>query len=119
MSIEPLPNEDIKRDTTRHEVEAVMTPVSTEAKDLEIALKTQGQRKVSDMWEDTQRKIALAVTTVALTVAAWLAVSGQTDAQTAAFVFIYGVANLVIGFYFGRTNHQREGGVGTKSGEGR
>lgn len=72
---------------------------------------TLGQREVNLMWEGTQRQIALSVIIVALSVAAWLAVTSETDTKTAASVFLYGVANLVIGFYFGRTNHQRIGGV--------
>lgn len=72
---------------------------------------TAGQREVNMLWETTQRQIALAVITIALMIAAWLAVAGESDNETAASVFLYGVANLVIGFYFGRTNHQRVGGV--------
>ena len=37
---------------------------------------------------------------------------GTPDLQLAAIVFLFGVANLVTGFYFGRTNHQRTGGIG-------
>lgn len=85
----------------------------------ETILRTAGQRRINLIWEDTQRVIALSVTWVALSVAAVLSIIGSTDAQTAAFVFLYGVANLVIGFYFGRTNHQRMGGVGNSSGETR
>jgi len=79
---------------------------------VEQDLHSAGQRVVNLTWENTQRLIALSVTWVALTVAAWLAIMGATESvQTAALVFIFGVANLVIGFYFGRTNHQRVGGV--------
>lgn len=70
-----------------------------------------GQRDINRLWEWTQTVIALAVTTSALAISAYLAIYGVPDAQVAAFVFVYGVANLVIGFYFGRTNHQRVGGV--------
>jgi len=34
-------------------------------------------------------------------------------------VFLFGVANLVTGFYFGRTNHQRTGGIGPQNPDGR
>lgn len=71
-----------------------------------------GQRVVNLTWENTQRLIALSVTWVSLMIATWLAIMGATESvQTAALVFVFGVANLVIGFYFGRTNHQRIGGV--------
>ena len=41
--------------------------------------------------------------------------SDATAQKVAAFVFLTGVANLVIGFYFGRTNHQRTGGIGVNN----
>jgi hypothetical protein len=85
----------------------VAAPTSTEEEDRVSA----GQRAVNMIWETTQMKIALSVIWSALGVAAWLAVGGNQDAQVAAFVFLYGVANLVTGFYFGRTNHQKIGGV--------
>jgi hypothetical protein len=76
-----------------------------------------GQRETSNMWESTQRQIALSVVSVALLVAGGLSAFGKTESiQTAALVFLFGVANLVIGFYFGRTNHQRVGGVGPVTG---
>jgi len=84
---------------------------STVAQEEERALATSGQRNINHMWESTQRFIAVGVTYTALLVSAWLAVMGERESMTAAFVFLYGVANLVIGFYFGRTNHQRSGGI--------
>lgn len=70
-----------------------------------------GQRYINKIWEFTQAFIAVAITIASLIVSAHLAVWGTVDAQTASFVFIYGVANLVIGFYFGRTNHSRPGRI--------
>lgn len=81
--------------------------------------KTAGQRAINLIWETTQMKVALSVIWSALIVAAVLSIFGKTlgssDLQLAAVVFLFGVANLVTGFYFGRTNHQRVGGVGAKS----
>jgi len=81
--------------------------------------KTAGQREINKKWEDTQRQIALLVIGTSLMVSAILALMskwlGAPDVQLASIVFIYGVANLVTGFYFGRTNHQRSGGVGGDS----
>lgn len=75
-----------------------------------------GQREVNLIWENTQMKVALSVIWVSLIVAAGLAIFGKwlgaVDIQMAAVVFLFGVANLVTGFYFGRTNHARTGGVG-------
>lgn len=88
-----------------HEQSAAKT---TEEEDRHSA----GQRQINVVWENTQKLIALSVTWVSLMIASWLAVMGATESvQTAALVFVFGVANLVIGFYFGRTNHQRVGGV--------
>jgi hypothetical protein len=36
----------------------------------------------------------------------------MVTASVAGMLFLTGIANLVIGFYFGRTNHERVGGVG-------
>lgn len=71
---------------------------------------THGQRRINLVWELTQALIALAVTLTTLYVSAALAV--KDDAQTAAFLLLSNAFFLVIGFYFGRTNHTRTGGVG-------
>jgi cobalamin synthase len=80
---------------------------------------TAGQRAVNLIWETTQQRIALWVVGAALVVGAVLGLFGKylstVDIQLAAIVFLFGVANLVTGFYFGRTNHQRTGGVGGDS----
>ena len=77
---------------------------------------TAGQRAVNLIWETTQKDIALWVVKSALAVGILLSVGGKylgsPDIQLAAMVFLFGVANLVTGFYFGRTNHQRTGGIG-------
>lgn len=90
-------------------------PETTAAQDLVQA----GQRRINLVWEFTQTFIAGAVVTTILYVAAKMVLAAighdATEKQVAfanlAFVFLTGVANLVIGFYFGRTNHQRIGGV--------
>lgn len=87
-------------------------PTTTEAQDAV----GEGQRKVNLIWEHTQRNIAISVTWAALLVAAILALWNKSEnIKMASVVFLFGVANLVIGFYFGRTNHTRTGGVGDKS----
>jgi hypothetical protein len=89
----------------------VAAPTSTEEEDRVSA----GQRQVNLIWENTQMRVALSVIWSALAVAAALAIFGKhigsPDIQLAAVVFLFGVANLVTGFYFGRTNHQKIGGV--------
>lgn len=91
---------------------------------VETALISAGQRRVNIIWERTQQVIALSVVGVTLAVAAYRSIvqSGSgSDPATAgvAFVFLASVSNLVIGFYFGRTNHQRTGGVGSDEMNGR
>lgn len=85
------------------------------AREAEV-LRTQGQRDINFIWESTQMKVALSVTYGSLLVAALLSVFGKwlgaPELQMAAMVFLFGVANLVTGFYFGRTNHARTGGIG-------
>ncbi len=78
----------------------------------ETSLRTAGQRRINVVWEYTQAFIAGMVVTTVLFVAAWTSMRGGEAQKLAAFVFLTGVANLVIGFYFGRTNHQRVGGIG-------
>lgn len=72
--------------------------------------KTAGQRHINLIWELTQAGIALAVTSITLYTASKLALF--QPAQTAAFLLLSNAFFLVIGFYFGRTNHQRTGGIG-------
>lgn len=105
------------------------------AKESETALHTEGQRATSLVWEGTQMKLALmtvggflaselfvvAVLTLIL-IKNWTSLSDNPTAiavlvavLTASLGAIASTASLVIGFYFGRTNHQRVGGVGGDS----
>lgn len=72
---------------------------------------TAGQRRVNIIWEITQAFVAVAVTISTLWVSANLALKEQ--GQTAAFLLLSNAFFLVVGFYFGRTNHQKVGGVET------
>jgi ABC-type uncharacterized transport system fused permease/ATPase subunit len=82
-------------------------------------LHSKSQRKVNLIWEFTQAFIAVSVVTTILLVASRLALGGisptaserSISIATTAFVLLSNLASLVIGFYFGRTNHQRVGGV--------
>jgi regulator of protease activity HflC (stomatin/prohibitin superfamily) len=82
-------------------------------------LRTAGQRRVNLIWEVTQAVIAMLVVGITLTVAALAAREGMrgTSQQAistlnSAITMLSNSLFLVIGFYFGRTNHQRVGGVG-------
>lgn len=85
-------------------------PNTTAAEDLTKA----GQHAINLIWENTQMRVALSVIWASLIVSSVLAVMGKNlgtpDLQLAAIVFLFGVANLVTGFYFGRTNHERSSG---------
>ncbi len=76
----------------------------------ETAAGTSGQRRINAIWEITQALIAVSVTMTTLYVAGRLAVNGAADMS--AFLLLSNAFFLVIGFYFGRTNHTKVGGVG-------
>lgn len=119
---------DAAKDTARGPAGSVVQPQeslpslpaeTTFQQDLTMA----GQRTVNLMWEGTQMKVALSVVWVSLFVAAVLAIGGKVlgsvELQLASVVFIFGVANLVVGFYFGRTNHTKTGGIGPNNSSSR
>jgi len=93
----------------------VAPPTSTEEEDRGTA----GQRAVNLLWEHTQAKIAIAVVYSVLLVAAILSLMAMlpwaTERQIAlaitAFMLLSSLSTLVIGFYYGRTNHTKVGGV--------
>ena len=66
---------------------------------------TQAARQINLIWEITQAVIAVSIVMANVIGAFWL----QTQNILLANAFF-----LVIGFYFGRTNHARTGGVGTQ-----
>lgn len=77
----------------------------------------QSTARLNLIWERTQASIAIGVTATGLSVAALLALqTGHPSISSAAFVLLSGLSNLVIGFYFGRTNHARQPG-GSRSGD--
>jgi hypothetical protein len=69
---------------------------------LEEDLHSAGQRRVNITWEYTQSFVAVAVVIANIIGALYTGV----DSPLLANAFF-----LVIGFYFGRTNHARVGGV--------
>lgn len=83
------------------------------------------QRVVNLIWESTQSRIALFVVIVGMLVNATVIVfvvllkseisSNQIALISICLQFINLTVGIVIGFYFGRTNHTRTGGVGNKS----
>lgn len=72
-------------------------------------LKTAGQRSSNRTWETTQAFLAISVTEVALLVVVLLVFKNDPNVLLAGLTMLSGLVNLVIGFYFGRTNHARIG----------
>jgi|GEM_PF-2245278 len=81
----------------------------------------KGQRFVNLIWETMQATIAASVVGATIYVSSSIALmilkSESSDKQGAAsftaFMLISNLASLIVGFYFGRTNHQKTGGVET------
>jgi hypothetical protein len=69
---------------------------------VEENLHTASQRRVNMIWETTQAVVAVGIVGANIA-AAFLLPDDQVVLNNAFF--------LVIGFYFGRTNHQRLGGL--------
>ncbi len=88
-----------------------VAPTTTVQQDLT----KHGQRRINLIWEVTQSGIALGVTSSTLYVAAKLSLF--KPAETASFLLLSNAFFLVIGFYFGRTNHTRSGGIGPHTNE--
>lgn len=105
--------------------ETVAKTVASKADVSERALTAAGQRSTSLIWERTQQIIAISVVEMTLvvvsivvatpgvaTIFGYAVPEAATAAASTGIVFLASVANLVIGFYFGRTNHTRVGGPG-------
>lgn len=85
---------------------AVAEAITTAEQDRHSA----GQRQINRVWEYTQAGIALSVIWGTIGAAIWIVVGDEPN-RLMAFLFLSNVVSTVIGFYFGRTNHQRVGGV--------
>lgn len=98
-------------------------PTTTKEQDTSTA----SHREINLMWESNQGRISLAVVGTTLVVAAILSLSALrpsiTDSQmaiaVAAFMLLNSLVSGVIGYYFGRTNHEKVGGVGVSPAERR
>ncbi len=102
---QPIGDVERHAEITAKALAASLPPTTTVQQD-ELAA---NQRRVNLVWELSQATIALGVTFTTLYVAAVLAISDQ--GQTAAFLLLSNAFFLVIGFYFGRTNHARAGDI--------
>lgn len=75
------------------------------------ALAVERHQRINMVWEYTQAYMAVLVITSVLLTSIFVAVKTEVvEIRIAALVFMYGLANLIAGFYFGRTNHTRPTG---------
>lgn len=78
-------------------------------------LKSAAQRGINLTWEDTQKKIALYAVYLTMAISAIVVLAGLSGFVNdsvliiAAFTFMASTTNLIVGFYFSRTNHARIG----------
>lgn len=97
-----------------------LSPTTTEEGDRVTA----GQRHINLIWENTQSRIALMVVAVGIAVNSLVVVFvvffnkevsvTQLALVTIPLQFINLTTGMVIGFYFSRTNHSAQGGIGPK-----
>lgn len=89
-------------------IETISTPHSQE----EESLVAEGQRNINLIWEGTQKIVSHYGIGSAIVAALYLIIFSDSETlRIAAFTFLVGLANNIAGHYFGRTNHQRIGGV--------
>lgn len=81
-------------------------PVTTKEEDLHSA----SQRRTNILWEKTQSALAIGTMSCAVVVVVIIMLF-IPDLRLAAFTFLATTVGTVVGFYFGRTNHQKVGGV--------
>jgi hypothetical protein len=87
------------------EIKKIASPVTT----VEENLHSASQRKINLIWEYTQMAIALMVVISTMIAGVYLALTGLADKQIPTILSV--AFGTVVGFYFGRTNHQTIGGV--------
>lgn len=100
-------------DDSKHRVSTSEKALKTKASRLSDAeiLAVARHQKINLIWEYTQAYMAILVITVVLGTCCFIAVTTKDDAKrNVAITFMVGLANLVAGFYFGRTNHTRPTG---------
>ena len=94
--------------TVDHEAHAAGSTLDTHERVTEA-----GQRRINLIWETTQAFIAITVVLANVIVAVYQGVGLASSREHP--VILSSVLFLVVGFYFGRTNHTAIGGVGRKS----
>lgn len=82
---------------------------ATRASDAEM-LAVRRHQKINLIWEYTQQFIALLCVIAAVASSVYLVLSGKDPLAERGYQFLTNAGLLVIGFYFGRTNHTRPTG---------
>ena len=85
--------------------EASLKPTTTTEEDLHSA----SQRHVNIIWERTQQVIALTVVVSTMIAGVFITIKGASETRIPTILAV--AFGTVVGFYFGRTNHERVGGV--------
>lgn len=97
-----------KKTTSTRKMDVLpLPPTTTEQQDLTYL----GQRKINIVWEYTQAFLAIFVTITVMGLGTFLGIVGRADDLPTYLALAFG---LIIGFYFGRTNHTNVGGVGER-----
>lgn len=104
-------SEGVHKETVHGEV----VPPSEDAQALKATrlsnaeqLAVERHDSINRVWEFTQATMALLIVACVLATSIFIVVT--KDISQSAFVALNGFGNLVIGFYFGRTNHTRPTG---------
>lgn len=111
-------NPEVLAPVGKRRPEPSMAPSLAPTTTLEEDIRTQAQRDLNMTWENTQSTVARAVViTTCGGVVISLTFRGLFPDRLIAFpAEWWTVVGLVIGFYFGRTNHARTSGAGPTGG---
>lgn len=89
--------------------EAAQEVEATRKNDAEQLAVTRHQ-KINMVWERTQQGIAILCVAASVLSSLYLVFAGEEPLGERGFQFLTNIGLLVIGFYFGRTNHTRPTG---------
>lgn len=102
---------------TKQTVHGEVVPTSETAQELQATryseaeiLAVQRKQKINLIWERTQQGIAIVCVSASVFSSMYLILKGKEPLSERGYQFLTNVGLLVIGFYFGRTNHARPTG---------
>lgn len=117
INVKVVPGKERPRFITRADGSQSLEPTTTYQEDIT----KEGQRAINLIWERTQAMIAKSVVFSTMAAGIMLLLGKifypeKNLEMPITFAFAFGT---VIGFYFGRTNHQKIGGISTDKQAGR